>query len=107
MKRLLALIAALLLARQAYAVEYTASKLRDPFYDAARHGGGTPADVSMNGLVLQGVVRGPRSSQVIINEKVYREGEFIGTAQIIRIDKDAVLFKQGDQEIYLKKREDL
>ncbi|RKY38801.1 MAG: hypothetical protein DRP76_04000, partial [Candidatus Omnitrophota bacterium] len=51
---------------------------------------------------LEGALYSPHTPYVIINEKVFKEGESIGSVVITKFLHDKVVFKYGEREVELK-----
>ena len=99
--------------RRAGAVEYTGSSLRDPFINLLEKERKTrlsdlikrPPDVGSEGqgsYVLQGIVWNPKRPQAIISGHVLEIGGAVGSAKVVRIEKDRVALLVNDEEIRLK-----
>ncbi len=82
-------------ARSQQSLDYTSSKLRDPFTLtvpqealAVKTTGPSP----LPAFKIDGFVWGSSLPQAIINNKVYAVGDTVEGAQIIKIDKDGITF---------------
>jgi len=53
-------------------------------------------------LILSGIAYEGTRSMAVINDNIYTVGEFINGAEIIKIGKNTVLLKDGDDNIELK-----
>jgi len=75
-------------------IVYSASNLKDPFINALPVELGLAAkdktEIKLPVLTIQGIVFGPKFSQVIINNKVLKVGEQISDATVTEINKDEV-----------------
>lgn len=67
---------------------------RDPFFAGQASRGAA--------LGLQGIVMDPLSPFAIINGEVIKEGETIGGATVVLIQKTKVILKKGKEEIVLE-----
>ncbi len=74
--------------------EYT-SWGRDPFFAGQVSG-------PSSSLSLQGIVMDPLSPFAIINGEIVKEGETIGGATVVLIQKAKVILKKGKEEIVLE-----
>ena len=88
-------------------IRYDRGQRRDPFTPlngSAFLGNGS----SGTGLAIEGIVYDPRkSSYVIIGGKIYREGETVDEAKVIKIFPDRVLFLQQGEETVIWLREEI
>ncbi len=75
-------------------VFYSGENLRDPFLTALPQELSTviqdKEQVKLPDLTIQGIILGPRFSQVIINNKVLRVGEQVSNVSVSSIAKDEV-----------------
>ncbi|MBM3249838.1 MAG: hypothetical protein FJZ09_03200 [Candidatus Omnitrophica bacterium] len=87
------------------AVEYKATDLRDPFLELGKDvqmpsSQITPAKEAVQPppLKVQGLIWGSSLPQAIINDSVVKQGDTIGGARIIDIDKNGVVVEFQGQE---------
>ena len=96
------------LGREAYAVEYDAGDLRDPFSDLEAPK--EPDRVVENkelidALELQGIVFGGNEPRAIVNGKVVKAGSKLNVGEVAKISKEGVTVRYDGKE-YLLKRSD-
>jgi hypothetical protein len=85
--------------------EYTAKGKRDPFVDLLPKDlppGALPVAEDENleppEMKIQGIFWGGKFSQAIINDKVYKAGDVLENATIVRIEKEGVTIRLGSRE---------
>lgn len=94
-------------------VEFTGTEYRDPFElpPGLRLPVAPPvsevepmpeAEIELSGIIIQGIVWGPKRPQAIINGEVYEKGEVVGEVKIIDIDKDGVTLLYKDRVILVQ-----
>jgi len=85
-----------------YAVEYTASSLRDPFVVPSQFKTPTITTATATSFKLQGIVfEGPKL-KAIINEKVVGIGDVVDGAKVISISKNGVKLLVDSEEVTIK-----
>jgi hypothetical protein len=109
-KRSLPLLLVLLLTGSSFADEkpaYDAKGKRDPFvplmsekgiYASDAYGISGIKDIRLEGIVWDET----KGSAAIINGEIVREGQKIGAAEILRIEKDAVIFSIDGEDTRLE-----
>jgi hypothetical protein len=77
---------------------------RDPFTALVNDRGDVVIheETGINDLALQGIMYSPDSSTVVINNDIYRVGDFIGKHKIKKIEQNGVLIESGGQEYFIK-----
>jgi hypothetical protein len=68
---------------------------RDPFFVKAQ-------EAHIGSYDLEGIIMDPASPFIIIDGEIKKEGDTVGGATIVSIQKTKVLLKKGDQEIVLE-----
>lgn len=53
-------------------------------------------------IVLQGIMFSQNESTVIINDEIYRQGDYVGKNFIKKIEPNGVLVENEDKEYFLK-----
>jgi len=91
---------------------YDAQNRRDPFLALVSPDGyilNLGFEIESSDLKVEGIIYDPHSeSLAIVNGKVVKSGDFIGSFKIKQIEKDAVTFLSDDEEVItikLKKEE--
>ncbi|MFH1853857.1 MAG: general secretion pathway protein GspB [Candidatus Omnitrophota bacterium] len=110
MKKILMIPVVLLITGLALAEEdyiYDAKGKRDPFVPLVSGGGVYISDAygigGIKDIRLEGIVWDEaRGSIAIINGEIVKEGQKIGAVEILRIEKDAVVFIIDGEEIRLE-----
>lgn len=87
--------------------EYDAKDKRDPFVPLVSESGAYVSDAygvsSIKDIRLEGIVWDEdKGSIAIINGEIVGEGQKVGIAEVIKIEKDAVLFEIDNQEIRIE-----
>ena len=91
-------------------IEYTASSLRDPFQDeiprreekpVVKAENVLPKSESLVKMEVQGLIWGGNFPQAIINNRIYKVGDFIDRARISAINKNGVTLNLFGEKIEL------
>ncbi len=106
---LMAIVAEFTFAEEGF--EYDTKGNRDPFVPLVSKGGAYVSDAygisGINDIRLEGIVwDSAQGSIAIINGEIVKEGQEIGSAKVLRIDKDAVVFEVNREEIRIELRSD-
>ena len=93
---------------QAGEIRYDRANRRDPFQPLvgphALQGGGTGKDA----FPVEGIVFDPpKGSYVLIGGEIYREGDTVNNAQVIKIVPDRVILNQESEEVVIWLREEI
>ena len=107
MKKFLLLIILLVCGLTLFAEEFKyphAAGERDPFTPLVNDRGDVVIheDTGINDIVLQGIMYSPDSSTVVINNEIYRTGDFIGKHKLKKIEPNGVFIVSGGQEYFIK-----
>lgn len=86
--------------------KYDAKAKRDPFVPLVSEGGTYASDAyaisSIKDIRLEGIVWDEANGSVaIINGEIVKEGEAIGIAKVLKIEKDGVVFEVEGEELRL------
>ena len=86
-------------------VEYTSEGLRDPFlspFEMEMTATEGTAEVDLSGLNVQGMVWDSPMPQAIINERVVRQGDVIGGAEILDVQEEGVYILYEKKQYILR-----
>ena len=77
---------------------------RDPFTALVNDRGDVVIheETGISDIVLQGIMFSPDSSTVVINNDIYREGDYIGKHKIKKIEQNGVIIESGGKEYFIK-----
>ena len=77
---------------------------RDPFTPLVNDRGDIVIheETGISDLVLQGIMYSPDSSTVVINNEIYRVGDFIGKHKLKKIEPNGVSIESGGKEYFIK-----
>jgi len=77
---------------------------RDPFTALVNDRGDVVIheETGITDIVLQGIMYSPDSSTVVINNEIYRAGDFIGKHKLKKIEQNGVLIESNGQEYFIK-----
>ena len=87
--------------------KYDAKDKRDPFVPLISEAGAYASDAygisSIKDIRLEGIVWDETTGSVaIINGEIVKEGQVIGAAEVVKIEKAAVVFNIDNQEIKIE-----
>ena len=107
MKKILAFIFLMVCGFTLFAQEFKypyAPGERDPFTPLINDRGDVVIheDTGINDIVLQGIMYSPDSSTVVINNEIYRVGDFIGKHKLKKVEPNGVLIESSGQEYFIK-----
>ena len=86
-------------------ITYDSGKRRDPFVPLT--GEDVSASASSAGVKLEGIIYDPGGrSMAILNGRTYQQGEAVGDANVVKIQKDHVVILVGEEEKILWIREE-
>lgn len=91
--------------------EYDSKGKRDPFVPLISESGAYVSDAygvsSVKDIRLEGIVWDESNGSIaIVNGEIVSEGQKIGIAEVVKIEKDAVLFEIDNQEVRIELSED-
>ena len=84
--------------------QYDAKSKRDPFTPLISETGGYASDASeasaIEDIRLEGIVWDEVSGSIaIINGEIAKEGDFLGSVKILKINKDSVIFDVNGESL--------
>ncbi|MBI4115825.1 MAG: hypothetical protein HY447_04525 [Candidatus Omnitrophica bacterium] len=90
-------------------IRYDRGNRRDPFIPLMGPGAVGRGGVSENALFpIEGIIYDPKKdSYAVVGGQIYREGESINGAKIIKILSDRVVFLQESEEVVIWLREEI
>lgn len=89
-------------------IRYDTGSRRDPFFPLVDADGVIRKGISASGLLVEGIIFDPiEGSMALINGELYKEGDHVGGANVIRIFHDRVIFSQDDEEKTIWIREEI
>lgn len=90
---------------EAEEIRYDKGNRRDPFLPV--RGSSIGVSTTREGLTVEGIVFDPKgSSYALIGGQVYREGESLENAKIVKIMPDRVILLQDSEQVVLWLREE-
>jgi MSHA biogenesis protein MshK len=81
-----------------FTLEAFAGELRDPTLPLIAEQEKEQSKEGKDELVLTGIVIFEKQKRAILNNKIFKEGDKIQGMEITRIEKDKVIFKNGQEE---------
>lgn len=89
-------------------IVYQHGERRDPFVPLVGPDGVLMKKIPTSDLIVEGIIYDPvEGSMALINGELYKPGDSINQAVIIRIHKDSVILSQEDEEKTIWLREEL
>lgn len=89
-------------------IRYDSGGRRDPFIPLIGEGGTLKKGLDPTGLIVEGIIIDPKEgSMALINGELYKEGDHVQNANLIRIFHDRVILAQEDEEKTLWIREEI
>lgn len=86
-------------------ISYDSGRRRDPFIPLKAEDGAF-VNSSSAGIKLEGIIYDPgRRSMAVLSGKTYQEGESVGEAKVLSIQKDQVVISLAGEEKILRIRE--